>query len=246
MSVLIPVFSEVASLETTVDILLQALPQEGLEILLLVHRDSIPDCWQLCQRLAEAHPQVRVHRQLQYPGQGYAYREGIEMARGDYLLFMNSDLETEPSHAIRLLTAMQTGDADIVVGSRWAPGANFDWRSYGLLKWVLNFFVQQFFARLLRVKVSDLTFAFKIARAHMYRNIIWQGSGHEFVFEAAVKPALLGFRLSEVPTQWIGRQEGVSHQPMLRNFRHIRLALSLWAEHWRNPAAFRERYWKGC
>jgi glycosyltransferase involved in cell wall biosynthesis len=242
LSVLIPVFSEVDSLDQTVQILRATLPPQGWEILLLVHRDSSPACWQLCDRLA-TQPHIRVLRQQCYPGQGLAYREGIENAQGQYLLLMNSDLETEPTHAARLLEAIQGSDSDMVIASRWSQGARFDWRSYGLAKWVANFVVQKFFALLLgQPQISDLTFAYKIARAEVFKKIRWQGTGHEFVFEATVKPALLQYRLSEIPTDWIGRREGTSHQPLLRNLRHIRLGLRLILEHFLNPVQFRANY----
>src|ERR1017187_2834547 len=73
VSVLIPVYSEVGSVEQTVNLVLAGLGKSVEEILLLVHRSSIPACLELCHRLEEGDPRVRVLLQKEYPGQGYAY-----------------------------------------------------------------------------------------------------------------------------------------------------------------------------
>lgn len=243
VSVLIPVYSEVDSLAETVQLTLAQLGHRTREILLLVHEKSRPECWELCRRLSEDVPQVQVHRQQRYPGQGYAYRQGIEIARGDLLLFLNSDLETEPRHIPRLLEKMGEGSFDLIVASRWARGAAFDRRSYGTKKWLLNFLVQHGFALLTRTTLSEFTFAYKLARRELFQKTLWEGTGHEFALESTLKPVLLGHKVGQVPTSWVGRREGVSHQPFWRNLRHIGMGLRLVAERYlMGQAGFRKKY----
>lgn len=242
VSALIPIYSEVESVAETVRLVGENLGDRLLEIWLLVHRDSIPQCWELCRRLAEEQPKVRLHTQIAYPGQGCAYREGIALAQGEYILLLNADLETEPRHCRRLLDKLLAEGADVVVGSRWMKGSKFDRASYGGWKWVLNFCMQRLFARILKVPLSELTFAFKIARAEVFKSTVWTGIGHEFAFESTVKPAMLGYKVAEVPTSWVGRKEGSSHQPFRRNLRHPVLGLALWAERWLDPDGFGRRY----
>ena len=242
VTVLIPVYSEVESVPETVHRVCSSLPHQIVEILLIVHQDSSAACWDACRNLEASHKLVKVHLQQQYPGQGYAYREGISRARGRYLLMLNSDLETEPFHAARLLEEIENRQLDLVVASRWAQGADFDWRSYGLLRWLLNYAVQQSFARLCGLPISDLTFAYKIARSRLLQSIRWQGTGHEFALESTLKPALLGYRLGQVPTSWKARREGLSHQPFWRNLRHIFMGLRLCWEKRLHPQRFRSDY----
>ena len=242
VTVLIPVYSEVESLAETVRLTLLHLGERAREILLLVHEKSQPECWDLCHRLAREIPQVEVHRQQRYPGQGYAYRQGIELATGKFLLFLNSDLETEPRHIGRLLAKCEEGNYDVVVASRWASGADFDRASYGNLKWLLNFIVQHSFALLTLTPLSEFTFAYKLARTDLFQRIQWQGRGHEFAFESTLKPVLLGLRVGQVPTSWFGRREGVSHQPFWRNLRHIWMGLGLVSQRYLNRAAFQRKF----
>ncbi len=100
VSFLIPVFSEVESLKKTISILEETCQDYIHEILLLMHRDSIPVCKELCHRLTESQPHIKLHEQAQYPGQGYALREGFQIASGTHILMMCADLETDPYDAI--------------------------------------------------------------------------------------------------------------------------------------------------
>lgn len=242
VSVLVPIYSEVHSVAETVRLVEEDLGDRLLEIWLLVHRDSNLECWEMCRTLEREVEKVRLRCQHRYPGQGCAYREGIELAEGDYILLLNADLETEPRHCRRLLEELEARDADLVVGSRWMSGSYFDSGSYGRLKKFLNFGMQKLFAKLLKVPLSELTFAFKIARAEVFKNTLWIGIGHEFAFESTVKPAMLGYRVSEVPTSWVGRTEGKSKQAFRRNLRHPALGVALWIERWLDPIGFVERY----
>lgn len=54
-------------------------------------------------------------------GKGYAVREGCLAARGDFVIYMDDDLAVPPEFIARALALLE--GADVVVGSRAAPGA---------------------------------------------------------------------------------------------------------------------------
>jgi dolichol-phosphate mannosyltransferase len=230
VSVLIPVFSESHSLARTVEILGQALQNVAFEILLLVHKDSTAECLRTCESLARA-DNVRMLIQRRYPGQGWAYREGFDAALGTHFLMMNADLETEPRDARRLVDAIAPGDLDLVVASRWMKGGGVDVTSYGRARAAVTYAFQLIVGTAARTRVRDLTFAFKIGTREVFRAFAWEGTGHELAMETTLRPILAGYRVAQIPTKWVGRDEGVSHHTYLRNLRHARLAARLIARH---------------
>lgn len=231
VSVLIPVFSESSSLARTVEILRRALDGVAFEILLLVHKDSGAACLRTCEELARASGNVRFQIQRQYPGQGWAYREGFESARGTHFLLMNADLETEPRDARRLVDAIAGTDLDLVVASRWMKGGSVDSASYGRMRTLCARAFQRLVGTLAGTAIHDLTFAFKIGTSRLFRSFDWEGTGHELAMETTLRPILAGCRVGEIPTTWIGRNEGVSHHQYWRNLRHVTLAARLLARH---------------
>lgn len=227
VSVLIPVFSESKSLVRTVELIRDALDGIAYEILFVVHRESTAECLQTCEALARDADHIRFQLQQRYPGQGWAYREGFDAARGTHFLMMNADLETNPRDTRRLVDAMVERQLELVVASRWMKGGSVDVASYGPLRVVCSDLFQRLIGAFLDTPATDLTFAFKIGTRELFRSFEWEGTGHELALETTLRPLLAGRRVGEIPTTWIGRTEGVSHHAYWRNLRHLTLAARL-------------------
>ena len=55
-------------------------------------------------------------------GKGAAIRTGLEQVSGDVIIFQDADLEYDPSEYKILLNPIETGNADVVYGSRFRGG----------------------------------------------------------------------------------------------------------------------------
>ena len=55
--------------------------------------------------------------------------------------------------------------------------------------------------------------------------IEWEGTTHEICIETTVKPLKKGYHLEQVPTVWVGRQEGTSVNTFFKNFRYVKIGL---------------------
>ena len=225
LSIIIAAYSELDSLNQTIDQLLISFADVPIEIIIIAHPNSGNACLENGRRLEQTIPCARFDIQKQLPGQGFAYRQGIDLSEGNFIMLMNADLETDPRDARPLYNAIIQNECDLVVASRWCKGAHFDAVSYGQGKIVLNFIFQQIFRCIFNTHITDLTFCYKIARANIFKTLRWQGTQHEFALETTLVPITLGLRVTEIPTSWRGRKEGVSHFKFLRNVRHVRLAL---------------------
>jgi hypothetical protein len=98
---------------------------------------------------------------------------------------------------------------DVAVTTRWQGGIRFS--GYNPLKLVLNFFFQQFFRLLYWTKLTDLTYAYRVYRTEIVKEIRWEENGFPFLFETILKPLRLGYHAAEVKAPWMARTEGASH-----------------------------------
>jgi dolichol-phosphate mannosyltransferase len=222
LSVVVTVFSETFSIRETLDILRSRDRGYIKEILLLISPRASQESFAICHDLARSDSRVRVLVQEHNPGIGWAYREGMAAANGNYIALMAADLETEPAAVDRMVDKIIQTGCDGVIANRWLPGGGFT--NYDPIKYVLNWIFQKTFRLLFWTRISDLTFGFKILNREIARAIPWQGTLHEICIETTIKPIARGYAIEQIPSVWVGRKEGQSVNTFLRNFRYVRMA----------------------
>jgi len=80
--------------------------------------DRSPDrCWDVMKELADQYPQLVAVRLSRNFGQHYALTAGLDIARGDWTVVMDCDLQDQPEDIPRLLAAAEQG-YDIVLARR--------------------------------------------------------------------------------------------------------------------------------
>jgi dolichol-phosphate mannosyltransferase len=218
ISAILTVYSETDLLRESVKRLRAQLDPWDYEILLAVHPKSSAECLVLCGEFAKQ-GDIRVVMQGPRSGIGWAYREAIPFVTGNYALLLNSDLETDPDDAAKLVRKAEETAADIVCASRWLRGGGFT--GYDPLKLVLNYGFNLIFRTLYRTSIHDLTFGYKLIRADLLRQIKWECGAHEFCAEVLLKPLRLGYTAVEIPTRWVKRSGGESKMTFMRNFEFL-------------------------
>ena len=112
ISVVVPIYRAEAYLEQCVDSLLEQ-SYDNLEILLV--DDGSPDgCGSICDNYGERDPRVTVLHQ-ENRGVSAARNVGVEIARGEYIAFVDADDWVEPDHIGYLLQLLRQNTADIAV-----------------------------------------------------------------------------------------------------------------------------------
>ena len=224
VTIILPVINETTSLRQTVDIIRQEVDPKLLrELLIIVCKKTTPEARRLVDQLKAQSPELVVVHDQKLPFLGGAMREAFDLARGTHCIMMASDLETDP-HDVRVLIAEeQKGPGGIVTATRWRGGVRFE--GYSKIKLVCNWIFQRSFSILYGVRLSDMTFAYRIFPTRLVQAIHWEELRHPFLFETLVKPLRLGVPVTEVPSAWRARTEGESQNPFFRNFVYFRTGL---------------------
>ncbi|WP_188944903.1 glycosyltransferase family 2 protein, partial [Nakamurella endophytica] len=116
LSILMPVYNEVATLGSAVGRVLAV--DFPVDVELVVVDDGSTDGTRELYRAWAGDPRVRVHLQPVNGGKGSAIRKGAELATGDYLIMCDADLEYAPEEIPALLAPVLAGDATVVYGTR--------------------------------------------------------------------------------------------------------------------------------
>jgi glycosyltransferase involved in cell wall biosynthesis len=123
LTIVIPVYNEASFVQAAVEELARALAAAGYDYeLILAENGSQDSTPQIVDELAARNPRVRVLH-VDEPNYGKALRQGILGARGAFVLCDEIDL-CDTDFYRRALPLLRSGEAELVVGSKAAPGAN--------------------------------------------------------------------------------------------------------------------------
>jgi glycosyltransferase involved in cell wall biosynthesis len=223
VSIVLPAINETVALRKTVQRIETTNCGDVLEYLIVLCRRTTRDCRAVAEVLvAELPPRVRIIEQ-QLPFVGGAVRDAFAAARGTHVIMMASDLETDPAAVPVMVAEARRRPAAIISASRWKSGIGFE--GYNPVKLVLNKIFQKSFAMLYRVRLTDITYAYRLFPTELVQSIQWEELKHPFFLETIVKPLRLGVEVVEIPTVWRARTEGESQNTFLRNFVYFRIGL---------------------
>jgi dolichol-phosphate mannosyltransferase len=121
ISVVIPTFNEADNVVEVIESVARAL--EGVAWEVIVVDDDSPDgTAQRVKRMAREDPRVRCLRRINRRGLSGACIEGMLSSSAPYLAVMDADLQHDASILPKMLEALRTGPAELVVGSRYSAG----------------------------------------------------------------------------------------------------------------------------
>ncbi|HEY4321187.1 MAG TPA: polyprenol monophosphomannose synthase [Gemmatimonadales bacterium] len=207
--VVVPTYNECENLPQIVPAILSQDPR--LEI--LVVDDGSPDgTGQLADDFAAADSRVHVLHRTAKQGLGRAYLAGFRWAlEHDYAFVfeMDADFSHDPKNLPRFLDAM--GDADLLVGSRYASGVNvINWPMSRLL---LSWFANKYVRWVTNLPLTDATGGFKCFRRATLAAIPLdqvRSNGYAFQVEMSYRVWRKRLRLKELSIIFTDRMEGKS------------------------------------
>ena len=77
------------------------------------------------------------------------------------------------------------------------------------------------------VKLTDITFGYRLAPTKLFQSIAWEELRHPFFLETALKPICLGVKIHEISSGWAARQEGESQNSLLQTFKYLKIAFKV-------------------
>jgi dolichol-phosphate mannosyltransferase len=212
--VCLPTYNERDNIGPMLRALGEVIP-DGARVLVI--DDASPDgTGELADGLAAELSYVDVLHRPRKEGLGPAYIAGFRRALAggtELVLEMDCDFSHDPADVPRLIAA--TDDADLVLGSRYAPGGRIE--NWGRLRRAVSVGGSLYARVLLGVPVRDLTGGFKCYRRSVLEAIDLDqvaSAGYAFQIETTYRALRAGFRVTELPITFVDR--AVGHSKMSR------------------------------
>ncbi|HJK89183.1 MAG TPA: glycosyltransferase family 2 protein [Polyangiaceae bacterium LLY-WYZ-15_(1-7)] len=205
LSVVIPVFNELQTIDEIVDrVQAVELPSafEGKE-LILVDDGSSDGTRDRLAALEKVHDNVVVILHERNQGKGAALRTGFQACTGDVVIIQDADLEYDPNEYPRLLEPIVDGRADVVYGSRFIGGEShrvlYFWHMVG------NRFLTLMSNMMTNLNLTDMETCYKVFRREVIQAVLIEEDRFGFEPEITAKLARQGLRIYEVGISYSGR-----------------------------------------
>lgn len=211
LSFVVPIFNEAESLPEFFERLYDVIASEKYQYEIIAVDDGSRDAtFKVLTEHAERDPHLRVIRFERNAGQTAALRAGIDHARGDVIIPLDSDLENDPTDVPRLIAKLGEG-FDVVSGwrqNRW-NGKYFSRKlpsdtANALISWITG------------TSLHDYGCTLKAYRREVIQGVVLYGEMHRFIPAYA---SWYGARVTEIPVRYTDRKFGKSNYGISRTFR---------------------------
>jgi hypothetical protein len=182
----------------TLPALIAAIPPGAADTLLLVD-DASGDATAAVARSLGVRTLVHP-RNLGYGGnQKTCYTQALALG-AQTIIMLHPDGQYDPALLPALAAVIESGEADIVLGSRWLRLAPAD---YGMPIWkrLGNRFLTAAENMLLGLHLSEYHTGYRAYSAHFLRTIPFLANSNDFVFDTQVllQAVAFGFKIAEIP-----------------------------------------------
>lgn len=202
LSVIVPVYNE----KRTISVILAKIRAVPLEKEIVVVDGCSFDGTRELLREEEKVPGTRVIYESARSGRGNALKLGIAAATGDIVIFQDADLELDPADHPMLVAPIESGECEVVFGSRFLNGRP----AMGFLQYWGNRVITGSVNLLYGTRLTDVETCYQVFRRTAIEGMTIRNNDFAFTVELAVKLVKRGHAIREIPVTYVprGRSEG--------------------------------------
>lgn len=209
LSLIIPVYNEERSLPLLFDRLRSALAGQEHEVI-FVNDGSRDGSFAVLRAECQREPRFKAIDFRRNFGQTAAINAGIQHAKGDIIVLMDSDLENDPADIPKLLAKLDEG-YDVVSGWR-----RDRWQGQFLTRKLPSLLANKLISSIGGVPLHDYGCTLKAYRRDVIHGVPLYGQMHRFI---PVYCSWQGGRVGELPVNYQPRQFGKSNYGLFRTYK---------------------------
>ena len=206
ISIVIPAYNEEKRISSTLTTILKYLKKNKIIYEILIVDDCSNDKTKKLVSKFVNH-NVRILENQTNKGKGYSIRIGILEAKHPLVLFSDSDLSTPIEELSKFLRYMNEG-YDIVIASRNLKDSNVI-ITQPFYRQILGKIFPILVRILLIREIKDTQCGFKLFKTEVAKKIVKLQTIERFSFdvELLIIAKMLGYKIKEVPVNWINSKE---------------------------------------
>ena len=195
-----PAHNEAGHIASNIEETANTLNNFGWQWELIVLDDgSSDDTFEIASQLVKKYPHhLLVKKNAFNIGKGRALRNALKFVTGDYVVFLDADLDLHPMQIRTLFDIMRLNNADIVIGSKLHVNSVVD---YPFKRRLMSYFYYLFVKVLFKLPCHDTQTGLKLFKVEVLRRVFRMITIKQFAFDLEVlaNAHRLGYRIAEAP-----------------------------------------------
>jgi len=210
VTVILPTYNEKENIKHLISAILENM---GKSAEILVVDDNSPDkTWKVVEDMAKENNKIILLKRMNKRGLTSALSDGIKLAKGNIIAWMDTDLSMPPEKLKELTQKIESG-YDIAVGSRYISGGGMvivsksqDSLFSAVLSYIINFIIQ----KILNSSFHDYTSGFIAIRKKILQEIELKGDYGEYFIDLIYRAIKKKYKVIELPYISLAREHGFS------------------------------------
>lgn len=199
ISIILPAFNEEIRLAHSVKETIKTFEDFKVPYEIIVIDDGSTDnTLDVAKNLSAQNKQVIVRQNRENRGKGRALKQGFRGASGDYVVFLDSDLELHPSQISTFFDIMNLDNADVVIGSKMHPNSVVEYPFDRKITSKVYFWLVKI---LFFLPINDTQTGIKLFKYEVLKKVFPRMLVKEYAFdlEMLVLAHHYGFKIAEAP-----------------------------------------------
>jgi glycosyltransferase involved in cell wall biosynthesis len=166
--------------------------------IIVVDDGSADNTWLEIQRAVAACKNITPVQNRKNYGKGRALKKGFRNTKGDFVVFLDSDMDLHPVQLQTFFDIMRLDSADVVIGSKRHPNSQLEYPYYRRIVSAVYFFLVKL---IFGLPIRDTQTGLKLFRREVLEKVFPKILVKKFAYdlELLVLAHYFGYRIAEAP-----------------------------------------------
>ncbi len=199
VSVVMPAYNEGAVIAESLEETVRTFKEFGCSYEIILMDDGSQDNTLVeAQKVARKFSQVIVKRNLVNYGKGRALKKAFRYVTGEYVVFLDADLDLHPGQIQTLFDILKLDEADVVIGSKLHPNSQVQ---YSFSRRVVSLIYFVIIKILFGLPVHDTQTGIKLFKTNVLKHVFPRIVVKKFALDLEILANVqrLGYRIAEAP-----------------------------------------------
>ncbi|MFC1674271.1 glycosyltransferase [Candidatus Omnitrophota bacterium] len=199
VSIVMPAHNEAERIAHGIEETVRTFNEFGCEWELIVMDDGSSDnTFEIAEGLSGKYSGQVIAKKGPHMGKGRALKRSLHHVSGEYVVFLDADMDLHPAQIQTLFDIMRLDNADVVIGSKLHPNSRVN---YPLDRRIISFGYYLLVKLLFGLPCHDTQTGIKLFKVEVLRRVFPRLLVKQFAFdlELLVNAHHLGYRIAEAP-----------------------------------------------